>query len=531
MVLRVSRGPHNDSDGHCDGGSDGGSEISTGDVPMSMNEALEDIVHAVWPQITVIFCRLLIMATDTAVVGRIGTDELAAAGFANMIIQLSVQTIWAGCGEGLIALTSQAMGAGNRFLAGVWLEIACVVALIFAMPIGVCWWYTGEILRIVKLPGSETTNERVINLATRFGRLSLVWLLPDVLTGCFSQWINGLDRVAPTVPVHIFFVIFNLCSNIVLVHGIGSWNGLGFDGSPLATATTTLVRFVVLVVYMRNHLPKGVYSGFSLQHFEKDRILAFMGQFGPNASTAILEQAQIVVLTIFIAAFGEKQLAAHTLMANTFDLFTAALYGMTEGGSMSIGRELGRGHPKRALALSKYLVIAMSVVALVVTTLFIVFRNQIGAVYNSDPEVIEYAAQLAIVTAASYFLITLTFASYAVLQGQARPLAAALAMVGGVWVIGLPTSYMLCFKWHAGFLGAWEGSNIGYFFMTIIMIFAVYHSDWDKIAEEARERAEVESLEYQQACTGDDYEEAGESSEDVLNAEGRLSQQTTPLLD
>ncbi|GBG34798.1 Protein DETOXIFICATION 16 [Hondaea fermentalgiana] len=468
------------------------------DVAMSIREAVDDIVQAVWPQVMVIFCRLLITVTDTAIVGRLGTDELAAAGFANMVIQLSIQVIWSGCGEGLISLTSQAMGAENRFLAGVWLEIACAVSLAFAVPIAFCWWNTGEILRLVKLPGSEHDNEHVMALATRFGRLSLLWLLPDVLSDCFAQWINGLDRVARTVPIHIFAVIFNIGANLILVHGVGSWHGLGFDGSPLATTSTTVLRFIMLVLYMPRHLPKGVFAGVSFEHFTKDRILSFMGQFVPNASTAVLEQAQFVVLTVFIASFGEKQLAAHTIMMNTFDLCSAALYGMTEGGSMSVGRELGRGFPVRAKALSWYLVAAMTVVALIVTTLFLVFPHQIGAVFSSDPEVIEYTAELSIVSGASYFLIALTFASYAVLQGQGRPAPAVAAMFGGVWVVGIPASYLLCFHlpWlHAGFLGAWLGSNIGYVVMTIIMSAAVYYSDWDQIARDARERAEVEASE------------------------------------
>lgn len=278
-----------------------------------------------WPQTVVILARTSISVTDSAVVGRLGVDELAATAFAVMVIQLSACVVWAGAGDGLITLTSQAMGAGNRHLAGVWLLIALAASACFAVPIGVLWMFIGEVLRVVRMPGSEHENANVVRLASRFGRLSALWLLPDVATTCFCQWLNGLDCVVPTIPIHLFSVAFNLLGNIVLVHGVRlggqvQWAGLGFDGSPLATTLTTVVRLVLLVTYMRSRVPKGVFGGFRRADVTRARFATFFAQFLPNSAAAVLEQSQIVVLTLLVARFGEAQLAAHSCGMELFEL-------------------------------------------------------------------------------------------------------------------------------------------------------------------------------------------------------------------
>jgi len=416
--------------------ADDHSERLLEESPPADTSELVEICRGAWPQTVVIFCRTLITVTDTAVLGRLGTDELAAAAFANTWIQLTGAIIWSGCGEGMISLTSQAMGAENKALTGLWLQTSMVGALFMCVPIGISWFFIGDILEAVNMPtdSGEPISE-IIRLSSVYGKMSIMWLLPDAATCVFCQWLNGLDVVKRTVVVHIFFVLYNLVANIVFVHGIDvgmfQFEGIGFEGSPLATFSTTLLRLMVLVLTMRNRLPAGVYNGLTLESIRFDRLSVFLGQAIPNAMVSLLEQLQFVVLTLLMASFGKDQLAAHSSMMNVFDLFTAGIFGMSEGGAMKIGNQLGAGRPKAARALSRVLFIAMGIMAMFVTLLFLGFRNYIGKIFSKDDQVIEYISQLAILVGMAYLLLTITFASYATLQGQGRPEKAVLSMFFG----------------------------------------------------------------------------------------------------
>jgi Na+-driven multidrug efflux pump len=228
------------------------------DVPKGLKEEVGAILHASWPQIAVIACRIATSFTDTAVVGKLGTDELAGTAFASIIIQVSGIFIWSGVGDTMITLTSQAHGAKNYELASAWLQIGCLMAMVLSLPVGLVWWYCGEILR--STGQAQASDPGVIHWATVFGRMSTLWLIPDSLACAYGQWVTGLEKVRATVPIYAIFMLLNLVFNIVLVHGVRVgehqlYAGMGFYGSPIATTVTTLGRLVALVWFMRPQLP------------------------------------------------------------------------------------------------------------------------------------------------------------------------------------------------------------------------------------------------------------------------------------
>ena len=202
------------------------------------NANMRTILAAAWPQAAVVLCRNLVQLTDVAVLGWLGTDELAAVAFAQIVINLSSVMLFQGFGDALITLASQAIGARNPKLAGIWLQTSLVFISVLAIPIAVLWWYGGAVLGLA----GELIGPKIRDLATVFTRWSIIWLLPDSLYCAFSQWLNAQQKVKPTLLINVVFVFWNIGANVFLVHGAFGWNGLGFIGSPLATASTKIVR-------------------------------------------------------------------------------------------------------------------------------------------------------------------------------------------------------------------------------------------------------------------------------------------------
>lgn len=170
---------------------------------------------------------------------------------------------------------------------------------------------------------------------------------------------------------------------------------------------------------------------------------------------------------------------------------SALIYGMSEGGSMAIGTALGKGRPEQARLLGKYLLAAMTLVGAVVALLFLALSPYLGRIFSNDEAVVRYTAQLCVLMGVCYMLLSVTFASYTMLQGQGRPERAVVSSLVGVWLVGVPSAYVIAFPLGQGFLGVWEGSTLGYAAMTVAMVVAVYHSDWEKLSVAARERSEV----------------------------------------
>lgn len=462
--------------------------------------ALREVFDGAWPQIVVIFARTAITTTDTAVCGHLGKEELAGAAFSTMIIQLTCSILWS-MGDGLTALTSQAMGAGNNKLASVWFELCLFFCLGCSFPLYFIWYFIGEML-----PTNAGLGDDVIHYASVFGRLSTLWLFPEAISVAFCQWLNGLNLARHTVWIHLFFVVFNLAANFVLVFGVRlsdnfKLGGYEFIGSPLATTLTSTLRIIALWWHMRDKLPEGVVFKFDRKEWTRTRVGVFLSQAIPNMFSGLLEQAQFIVIGFMIAHFGAAALSANASMMTLFDLLSCNIYGMMEGSMQKIGRALGDGSLDLARAISKYVFLTMFLNGLVVGTIFVALQGVLGRIFSNDPEVIEYSRQLSILTGISYFFLSTTFAAWAILQGQGRPEKALIAMAVGVWVFGVPLAYLFAFTLDIGFIGVWGGSVVGYIVVTIVLLFQLWRTDWQAVCDVARERAEVGDAQAQEQET------------------------------
>ena len=78
----------------------------------------------------------------------------------------------------------------------------------------------------------------------------------------------------------------------------------------------------------------------------------------------------------------------------------------------------------------------------------------------------------------------------AVLSGQARPKAIAVAFVIGAWIICVPFAYPLSNWIHPGLEGLWVALLAGYSVTAALAIVSVYRSDWEALALAAVKRSE-----------------------------------------
>lgn len=83
--------------------------------------------------------------TDQIILGRYGTDFLAAAGSAFIWTSL-IDAVLLATVEQLSTLCAQAWGAGNNPLVGEWLQLWLVASMLLAAPAIMVRWVTGDVL-------------------------------------------------------------------------------------------------------------------------------------------------------------------------------------------------------------------------------------------------------------------------------------------------------------------------------------------------------------------------------------------------
>ena len=93
--------------------------------------------------------RIAQLLTDQAVLGHLSSEYLDASSLALLWMNLTMQMCVRGLKGAVNTLVSQAIGAGNDELAGLWLRVAYMLAPVFSAFVVGMWLLAGPVLTLV----------------------------------------------------------------------------------------------------------------------------------------------------------------------------------------------------------------------------------------------------------------------------------------------------------------------------------------------------------------------------------------------
>lgn len=321
-----------------DGAPQGGGEART-DVTEGLGRR---ILALAVPALGALIAEPLFLLADTAIVGHLGTAQLAGVGLGTtvlhtatgLLIFLAYATTPAvarltGAGRG-----DEAMARGRD---GMWLGVLIGVVL------AVAGWFAAPWL-VGALGGSGEVQEHAVAY--------LRWSMPGIpaLLAVLAATgvLRGLqDTRTPLVVAAAGFGV-NIVLNWALVYGAG----LGVAGSAIGTS---VVQWAMLVTYLLVLAPRfraaetgWVPSGAGM------RATAQVGSW-LLLRTASLRLA--ILLTVLVAtSAGDEVLAAHQLVFTLFSTLAFALDALAIAAQALIGHELGRGDVRTARELTRVMV-------------------------------------------------------------------------------------------------------------------------------------------------------------------------------
>ena len=365
------------------------------------------------PTFATLVSEPLLLLADSAVVGHLGTEPLAALGLSS-----SVLTVLTGLSiflaYGTTGTVARRLGAGDRLAAlngGIdGLVLALVVGVVLAVALElalptVVGWYGVE-------PGVAVLAERYLRVAA-LGLPSVLVLLAG--TGV----LRGLQDARTPLVVVVATNLVNIALNVTLVYGVG----LGIAGSALGTliAQTGAAVAVVTVVVRRSRA-----AGASVAL--RTRGVAAVARSGGwlVVRTALL-QAAVTTNTVVAAALGATALAAHQVISGLWVLLAFALDAVAIAGQALIGSALGGGDVALGRALTKRMLAWGVVSGLVFGLLLVVLRPLYVGVFTPDPAVQRLIGGVVLVVALQAALAGVVYVLDGVLigAGDARYLALA----------------------------------------------------------------------------------------------------------
>ena len=438
--------------------------------------------------------RLLQYFTDQSMVGHLGTDYLAASSLAGILMTISGTYIYAFCGT-INVLCSQAYGSGNLKRVSEWMQLGCIMAMILTIPTFILYYFTEDILL------SFGTSKHIAKLSGEFTKWSMFTILPNSQFMATRMYFKAQSNVLPSTYVSAIMLVFNLCVNLVLVYGYGvswimhqvngtHWDGLGFIGSPIATAITRTTQYFLYIFWMFGYKKyhKETWSKLKLSTFSCKRVKKFVKVAIPQTISSALEDWQIQIIGLFALKLHEADLAAFSSSITIILICHTMSIGISDAVSVRVANFLGANKPQYARYIAWVGIVIALTIGGIIGGLLATVGKYLAYVVSGRHEIYVIYQEVFPVVGGALFLLSVFTIVVGILVAQARTVGLAVSALIGCWGISVPMSYMMGIYWGYGIRGIWYGIIMGYTVFASSCFVIFFKTDWKKCAEQAVKR-------------------------------------------
>jgi putative MATE family efflux protein len=383
------------------------------------------------PAFLALVAEPLFLLGDAAVVGHLGTRELAGLGIAGTILQTLVG-LCVFLAYGTTAGVARQLGAGRRGAAlaqgidGLWL------AVVIGVPVTVVAVVLTEPLVALLGPGASVAGPAVTYL-----RIALLGVTPLLLMLAATGVLRGLQDTRTPLYVAIAGNALNLVLNVLLVYGAGTFGGLGIAGSALGSVLAQVASAGVLVAVVARAARR---EGASLRpHGPGIRTAARAGV--PLLVRTLTLRAALLVTTYAVVVeaghgAGDQAvpIATHQLAMTLWTFLAFALDAIAIAAQAITGKHLGAGDVAATRAVTRRMV-GWGVACGVVTGVGLAAVGPVlGPLFTADPAVHDALVPVLLVAALAQPIAGVVFVLDGVLigAGDGRYLAlAGLVVLAG----------------------------------------------------------------------------------------------------
>ena len=381
-----------------------------------------EILRLAIPAFLALVAEPLFLLADSAIVGHLGTEALAALGVASSIL-LTASGVFVFLAYGTTSVVARRLGSGDETGAvaagvdGLWLSVALGAVAGVGMAVAAPWLCAA-------IGGSPGVQEQ----ATIYLRISAIGIPGMLVVLGATGLLRGLQDTRTPLVVAVVGFGANIVLNLGLVYGLG----LGIAGSAIGTVLAQTGMAVALVVTV---LRKAIRLGAPLAPHTAGILYAARGGVPLLVRTLAL-RGTIIATTVVAARYGDTVLAAHQIVAIVWNGLAFALDALAIAAQAITGKALGAGDVEQAGTAARTMARWGVGAGIVTGVVLLPLAPFIGRLFSPDPAVVSAAAWAFVVVAVVQWLAGFVFVVDGVLMGAGDTVWLAVAMVGAgvVWV-------------------------------------------------------------------------------------------------
>ncbi|MFF8769937.1 MATE family efflux transporter [Kitasatospora sp. NPDC015120] len=332
-----------------------------------------EILALAVPAFGALVAEPLFLMADSAIVGHLGTAQLAGVGVASAALTTATG-VFVFLAYATTAAVARRIGAGDRRAAiqqgvdGIWLALALSVGVVAL-----------TLLLAPQVADALGASPTAAPYAVTYLRISALGIPAILMVMASTGVLRGLQDTRTPLYVAVAGFAANLGLNAGLVYGAG----LGVAGSAWGTviAQTGMAAVYVFVVV------RGARRERASLRPDPAGIRASARAGGPLMVRTLSLRAILMIATAVAAGLGDDEIAAHQIAMTVFLFIAFALDAIAIAGQAIIGRYLGAGDVPGTRAATRRMIEWGIGSGVVLGLLVVVARPLYVPLFTPDPAV------------------------------------------------------------------------------------------------------------------------------------------------
>src|SRR5437899_515300 len=431
-------------------------------------ELAETLKLAVPIELTRIW-RMAMMTTDIAMIGRLGSEAVAAAALAHTVLFVSF-TFGMGLVSAVAPLAAQAFGARKPHLIRRSLRVGLWAALLISLPLmALRFWAEQVLLMLGQAPMTAHLAQEYL--------AGLVWtILPALWFLAIRGFMSAINRPEPILWITLAAIPANALLVYLLLYGAFGLPQLGLFGAGLATSIVNLGTFLA-----------GLWFTYRRRPFRKYHVLGRIWRIdwhlmrrlvtvgAPISISFLLEFGMFGAAGLLMGLIGTTALAAHQIALQIAAILFMVPFGIAMAATVRVGHAVGRGDAaavKRAgfVATGLGIVFMAAMTLAVILGRFAVARFFFGEAAASAGDAVDLTATLLMVGATFFVADGIQTVAAGALRGLNDTRVPLVFAAISYWMIGFTAAYGLAFWAGFGAVGVWIGLSCGTAVYAILLV-------------------------------------------------------------
>lgn len=354
--------------------------------PRAAKRALDrEIARLAVPAFAALISEPLFLLADAAIIGHLGTPELAALGIAGVVVQTAIG-LFIFLAYGTTSTVARNLGAGDRRAAltvgidGLWLALL-IGALVGALTVG----FAPALVDAFR-PAPDVRDFALIYL-----RIAACGIPALLLMYAATGVLRGLQDTRTPLAVAVAANLANIALNLLFVYGF-DW---GIAGSAIGTLVAQgLAAFILVAVVVR---AARRYDASLSPHAPGVRAAWRAGV--PLIVRTVTLRAALLLTTYVAAGISTTSVAAHQVAFTVWTFLAFALDAIAIAGQAITGRLLGASDAAGTRAATRRMLQWGVVAGVVLGVLLAVTRPLVVPLFTPDTDVQQLLSAVLLVAA------------------------------------------------------------------------------------------------------------------------------------